>query len=163
TRLARSAGLRPVAAHPQRITHGGRHRWTLGWRASRRWWSRRAREWARRAPWDSLPRAPASRCARAVRPRSTRPPPRSAPTRRRREWRGGGGLAGPAAVSGRVAPARVAGRAAEGFGRGDVLVASVGGPPPGPFDQLSDEHWKAAFEQVHLSTVRFIREVLPHM
>jgi 3-oxoacyl-[acyl-carrier protein] reductase len=28
---------------------------------------------------------------------------------------------------------------------------------------MTDEHWKAAFEQVHLSTVRFIREVLPHM
>jgi 3-oxoacyl-[acyl-carrier protein] reductase len=28
---------------------------------------------------------------------------------------------------------------------------------------MTDEQWKAAFEQVHLSTVRFIREVLPHM
>ena len=28
---------------------------------------------------------------------------------------------------------------------------------------MTDEHWKTAFEQVHLSTVRFIREVLPHM
>ena len=59
--------------------------------------------------------------------------------------------------------ARVVARTAEAFGSVDVLVANVGGPPPGPFDQLSDEHWKTAFEQVHLSTVRFIREVLPHM
>src|SRR5260370_31492020 len=28
---------------------------------------------------------------------------------------------------------------------------------------MTDEPWKTAFEQVHLSTVRFIREVLPHM
>src|SRR6266478_2996189 len=44
-----------------------------------------------------------------------------------------------------------------------ALVADAGGPPPGPFEQMTDEHWKTAFEQVHLSTVRFIREVLPHM
>src|SRR5215510_12017035 len=45
----------------------------------------------------------------------------------------------------------------------DVLVANVGGPPPGPFEQMTDEHWTAAFQQVHLSTVRFIRAVLPDM
>ena len=44
-----------------------------------------------------------------------------------------------------------------------MLVANVGGPPPGPFEQMTDEQWKAAFEQVHLSTVRFIRAVLPDM
>jgi 3-oxoacyl-[acyl-carrier protein] reductase len=44
-----------------------------------------------------------------------------------------------------------------------VLVANVGGPPPGPFEQMTDEHWKAAFEQVHLSVVRFVRAVLPDM
>jgi 3-oxoacyl-[acyl-carrier protein] reductase len=58
---------------------------------------------------------------------------------------------------------RVVSRTVEAFGGVDVLVANVGGPPPGPFDQMTDEHWQAAFEQVHLSTVRFIREVLPHM
>src|SRR5713101_7064793 len=49
------------------------------------------------------------------------------------------------------------------WGGVDVLVANVGGPPPGPFEQMTDEQWKAAFEQVHLSTVRFIRAVLPDM
>lgn len=58
---------------------------------------------------------------------------------------------------------RVVTKARETWGGVDVLVANVGGPPPGPFDQLSDEQWKAAFEQVHLSTVRFIRLVLPDM
>jgi 3-oxoacyl-[acyl-carrier protein] reductase len=59
--------------------------------------------------------------------------------------------------------ARVVAEANRAFGGVDILVANVGGPPPGPFEQMTDEQWKAAFEQVHLSTVRFIREVLPHM
>jgi 3-oxoacyl-[acyl-carrier protein] reductase len=58
---------------------------------------------------------------------------------------------------------RVVAEANRAFGGVDILVANVGGPPPGPFEQMTDEHWKTAFEQVHLSTVRFIREVLPHM
>jgi 3-oxoacyl-[acyl-carrier protein] reductase len=58
---------------------------------------------------------------------------------------------------------RVAAEVTKAFGGVDILVANVGGPPPGPFEQMTDEQWKAAFEQVHLSTVRFIREVLPHM
>jgi 3-oxoacyl-[acyl-carrier protein] reductase len=58
---------------------------------------------------------------------------------------------------------KVVAEANRAFGGVDILVANVGGPPPGPFEAMTDEHWKAAFEQVHLSTVRFIREVLPHM
>jgi 3-oxoacyl-[acyl-carrier protein] reductase len=58
---------------------------------------------------------------------------------------------------------RVVAEANRAFGGVDILVANVGGPPPGPFEQMTDDQWRAAFEQVHLSTVRFIREVLPHM
>ena len=58
---------------------------------------------------------------------------------------------------------KVVAEANRAFGGVDILVANVGGPPPGPFEAMTDEHWKTAFEQVHLSTVRFIREVLPHM
>src|SRR5712692_3921099 len=58
---------------------------------------------------------------------------------------------------------RVVAEANRAFGGVDILVANVGGPPPGPFESMTDEHWMKAFEQVHLSTVRFIREVLPHM
>ncbi|HYB42841.1 MAG TPA: SDR family oxidoreductase [Candidatus Methylomirabilis sp.] len=54
-------------------------------------------------------------------------------------------------------------RTAEAFGGVDILIANVGGPPPGPFEQTTDEQWRAAFEQVHLSAVRLIREVVPHM
>jgi 3-oxoacyl-[acyl-carrier protein] reductase len=76
---------------------------------------------------------------------------------------GGEVLAVPADVSRAEDIARVVARAEETFGGVDILVANAGGPPPGPFEQMSDEQWKAAFEQVHLSTVRFIRAVLPHM
>jgi 3-oxoacyl-[acyl-carrier protein] reductase len=58
---------------------------------------------------------------------------------------------------------RVVAKTREKWGGVDVLVANVGGPPPGPFEQMTDEHWLAAFQQVHLSTVRFIRAVLPDM
>jgi 3-oxoacyl-[acyl-carrier protein] reductase len=58
---------------------------------------------------------------------------------------------------------RVVAEANRAFGGVDILVANVGGPPPGPFETMTDEQWTKAFEQVHMSTVRFIREVLPHM
>src|SRR5215469_15269487 len=58
---------------------------------------------------------------------------------------------------------RVVSKTRAHWGGIDILVANVGGPPPGPFEQMTDEHWTAAFEQVHLSTVRFIRAVLPDM
>jgi 3-oxoacyl-[acyl-carrier protein] reductase len=72
-------------------------------------------------------------------------------------------LAIPADVSRAEDIRRVVSRTVETFAGVDILVANVGGPPPGLFAQISDEQWKAAFEQVHLSTVRFIREVLPDM
>ncbi|MBI2460423.1 MAG: SDR family oxidoreductase [Candidatus Rokubacteria bacterium] len=53
--------------------------------------------------------------------------------------------------------------AVRAFGRLDVLVTNAGGPPPGPFDQMTDEAFRAAFELNLLSTVRLIREALPHM
>lgn len=58
---------------------------------------------------------------------------------------------------------RVVAKAVEAFGSVDILVTNAGGPPAGGFDQMTDEHWQAAFELNLLSTIRFIREVLPHM
>ncbi len=54
-------------------------------------------------------------------------------------------------------------RAVEAFGGLDVLVTNAGGPPPGLFDQMTDADFQAAFELNLLSTVRLIREALPHM
>lgn len=54
-------------------------------------------------------------------------------------------------------------RTVEAFGGVDILVTNAGGPPPGLFDQFTDADFQAAFELNLLSTVRMIREVLPHM
>lgn len=49
------------------------------------------------------------------------------------------------------------------FGGVDILINNSGGPTPGTFDTLTDEHWVKAFELNLLSYVRAIRAVLPHM
>ncbi|MCR4403889.1 MAG: SDR family oxidoreductase [Candidatus Acetothermia bacterium] len=45
----------------------------------------------------------------------------------------------------------------------DILVANAGGPPPGPFLELGDEQWEAAFRLTLMSAVRLAREVIPKM
>lgn len=42
----------------------------------------------------------------------------------------------------------------------DGAVLSVGGPPAGPFREMSDEQWRSAFEQVHLGPLRVARTLL---
>lgn len=58
---------------------------------------------------------------------------------------------------------RFVGAARERFGGVDILVANAGGPPPGPFLELSDEQWQAAFQLTLMSAVRLAREVIPGM
>ncbi len=53
--------------------------------------------------------------------------------------------------------------AMERFGGVDILVANAGGPPPGPFLEMSDEQWQAAFQLTLMSAVRLAREVIPSM
>jgi len=72
-------------------------------------------------------------------------------------------LAVPADLSRAEDCARAVARAREAWGGVDVLVGNVGGPPPGPFEKMTDAQWIQAFEQVHLSTVRLVRDVLPGM
>lgn len=72
-------------------------------------------------------------------------------------------LAIPADVTRRADIQRVVAKTGEAFGGVDILVANAGGPPLGRFDQMTDEQWQGAFELNLLSTIRFIREVLPHM
>lgn len=72
-------------------------------------------------------------------------------------------LALPADVTRLADIQRVVAKTVEAFGGVDILVANAGGPPPGGFDQMTDADWQAAFELTLLSTIRFIREVLPHM
>jgi len=49
------------------------------------------------------------------------------------------------------------------FERIDGLVVNAGGPPPGNFDDFTDEDWLAAFNLTLMSAVRLIRGVLPAM
>lgn len=54
-------------------------------------------------------------------------------------------------------------KAVEAFGRADILVTNAGGPPPGGFDDVGDDHWYSTFDLTFLSAVRLIRECLPYM
>jgi 3-oxoacyl-[acyl-carrier protein] reductase len=45
------------------------------------------------------------------------------------------------------------------LGTVDILVTNAGGPPPGMFDQATDEKWQKGFELTFLSAVRLIRAV----
>lgn len=49
------------------------------------------------------------------------------------------------------------------FERIDGLVVNAGGPPPGNFDDFTDDDWLAAFNLTLMSAVRLIRGVLPAM
>lgn len=49
------------------------------------------------------------------------------------------------------------------FGDIDILVNNCGGPVPGYFEDLADENWDDAFQQVLMSAVRFTRFALPGM
>ncbi|PWN03849.1 oxidoreductase [Nocardioides silvaticus] len=56
-------------------------------------------------------------------------------------------------------PARLIGTAQDRWGRLDGALVSVGGPPAGRIDAITDEQWTAAFESVFLGAVRLAREV----
>ncbi|MDQ6857179.1 MAG: SDR family oxidoreductase [Candidatus Dormibacteraeota bacterium] len=46
-------------------------------------------------------------------------------------------------------------------GRLDALVVNAGGPPPGHFDDTTDEQWQQAYELTLMSAVHLVREALP--
>lgn len=66
-------------------------------------------------------------------------------------------------VSDAAATEAVIAHALESQGRLDVLVANAGGPPPGGFNEVSDEDWEAAFRLTLMSVVTSTRAVLPQM
>ena len=49
------------------------------------------------------------------------------------------------------------------FGRLDILVANLGGPPTGRPSEIDDEKWEKALDLNFLSVVRICREVIPFM
>jgi 3-oxoacyl-[acyl-carrier protein] reductase len=60
-------------------------------------------------------------------------------------------------------PRALVAAALEHYGQVDIAVANSGGPPPGSALDLDDDGLGAALESNFLSSVRLVREVLPHM
>ncbi len=66
-------------------------------------------------------------------------------------------------LSGREGPRRFVGEASSRLGAPAILVTNAGGPPPGLFEEVGDDAWRAAFDLTLMSAVRLIREALPGM
>ncbi len=49
------------------------------------------------------------------------------------------------------------------FGGVDIAVTNNGGPPPGTFEDLTEEQWEDAVQGTLMSSLRLARGVLPHM
>lgn len=76
---------------------------------------------------------------------------------------GGQVLAMPADVTRPEDLGKLVSQTVAAFGTVHILVNNAGGPPPGLFDELTDDHWQGAFALNLLSTIRLTREVLPYM
>ncbi|MEJ2217937.1 MAG: SDR family oxidoreductase [Gemmatimonadota bacterium] len=68
-----------------------------------------------------------------------------------------GDLADPGVVQ------RVLAAGFEEFGRFDIMVTNIGGPPAGPFESFSPEDWRAAIGQNLESVLNLVRGVLGGM
>ena len=60
-------------------------------------------------------------------------------------------------------PAQLVAAAVERFGGLDILVANAGGPPPGRALDVDDAQIEAAVNANLLTSVRLVREAVPHM
>lgn len=74
-----------------------------------------------------------------------------------------GATAIPVDLSVTTGPAEAVDSAATALGGLDLLLVNSGGPPPGKFDDLTDEAWQRAIDGTLWSTVRLIRAALPHL
>lgn len=61
------------------------------------------------------------------------------------------------------APGHLVAETVARFGGLDVVVANAGGPPPGRALEIDDDQVRAAVEANLLSSVRLVREAVPHM
>jgi 3-oxoacyl-[acyl-carrier protein] reductase len=60
-------------------------------------------------------------------------------------------------------PAQAVATAVEHLGGLDLLLVNSGGPPPGTFEEVTDEAWQRAFDGTLWSSIRLIRAALPHL
>ena len=51
----------------------------------------------------------------------------------------------------------------QAFGLPDIVVANVNGPPPGFFEEVTDEQFEEAVRSMTMSLVYVLRHALPHM
>jgi 3-oxoacyl-[acyl-carrier protein] reductase len=58
-----------------------------------------------------------------------------------------------------TAPAQLIAIAQESFGRLDGALISVGGPPPGPILDRTEDEWRTSFESVFLGAIRLATSV----
>lgn len=72
-------------------------------------------------------------------------------------------LAMVADVTEATAPARLVAETVERFGRLDIVVANAAGPPPGRAMEVDDDGFAAALNANLLTSVRLVREAVPHM
>jgi 3-oxoacyl-[acyl-carrier protein] reductase len=49
------------------------------------------------------------------------------------------------------------------FGHPDIVVTNTGGPPAGPWPEMSDEQWQAGFDSTLMNIVRLVRLAAPAM
>jgi 3-oxoacyl-[acyl-carrier protein] reductase len=54
-------------------------------------------------------------------------------------------------------------QAVKKFGQIDVLIVNAGGPPPGRFEELTEESWDKAYQLTLQSAVRLTRLALPEL
>jgi 3-oxoacyl-[acyl-carrier protein] reductase len=72
-------------------------------------------------------------------------------------------LAIAADVTEKEQPARLVAATVERFGGLEILVPNAGGPPPGRALEVDDEALTAALNANLLTTIRLVREAVPHM
>lgn len=60
-------------------------------------------------------------------------------------------------------PAQAVASAVDALGGLDLLVVNSGGPPPGRFEDLSEDDWQRAIDGTLWSSIRLVREALPHL
>jgi 3-oxoacyl-[acyl-carrier protein] reductase len=72
-------------------------------------------------------------------------------------------LAVPGDVTDPSMPAQLVAAAVERFGALDILVANAGGPPPATALQVDDDQLAAAINANLLTSIRLVRESVPHM